>query len=88
MAIVYDGSSASSNSVLDGFSSFFNNLFSKSKPFTIAELIQGLVETDISYTLIKASLTDDFSLESSYNIVVSAEGRDSTNDYKVMSCMR
>ncbi|KAL1829083.1 hypothetical protein ACET3Z_007495 [Daucus carota] len=83
VAIVYDGSSASTNNVLDGFSSFFNNLFSRSQPFTIAEFIQGLVETDISYTLIKASLTEDFSPESSYNIVASPEGRDSTNDYKV-----
>ncbi|KAK1357222.1 protein plastid transcriptionally active 16, chloroplastic [Heracleum sosnowskyi] len=51
---------------------------------TIAELIQGLVETDISYTLIKAKLTEDYLLESSYNVVVSAEASgDSTNDYKV-----
>ncbi|KAL1827527.1 hypothetical protein DCAR_0206680 [Daucus carota subsp. sativus] len=84
VTIVYDGSSASTNNVLDGISSFFNNLFSRSQPLTIAEFIQGLVETDVSYTLIKAKLTEDYLLESSYNVVVSAEGIDgSTNDYKV-----
>lgn len=84
VAIVCDGSSVSTNNVLDGISSFFNNLFSRSQPLTIAEFIQGLVETDISYTLIKAKLTEDYLLESSYNVVVSAEGNgDSTNDYKV-----
>lgn len=89
VAIVCDGSSIATNNVLDGISSFFNNLFSRSQPLTIAEFIQGLVETDISYTLIKAKLTEDYLLESSYNVVVSAEGSgDSTNDYKVMSCMR
>ncbi|KAL8089622.1 hypothetical protein AgCh_039193 [Apium graveolens] len=85
VAIVYDGSSSvSTNNVLDGISSFFNNLFSKSQSLTMAEFIQGLVKTDISYTLIKAKLTEDYLLESSYNVVVSAEGSgDSTNDYKV-----
>ena len=85
MAIIYDGSSVSTNNVLDGITSFFNNLFSKSKPLTITEFLQRVVaDTDICYTLIKSNLTEDFSPESSYNIVVSAERGASTNDYKVM----
>ncbi|XP_060175084.1 protein PLASTID TRANSCRIPTIONALLY ACTIVE 16, chloroplastic [Lycium barbarum] len=76
VAIVYDESSpvGSTYNVLDGITSFFNNLFSKSQPLTITEFLQKIVETDLSYTLIKTSLTDDFSPESSYKIVVSAEG--------------
>ncbi|CAJ2678909.1 unnamed protein product [Trifolium pratense] len=42
-----------------------------------------VVETDVKYTLIKTSLTDDFSPESSYNVVVLAEGSTGSNDYKV-----
>ncbi|KAL0389091.1 UNVERIFIED_CONTAM: protein PLASTID TRANSCRIPTIONALLY ACTIVE 16, chloroplastic [Sesamum calycinum] len=85
VAIVYDGSSAISSTynVLDGISSFFNNLFSRSQPLTIAEFLQKVVETDVSYTLIKTSLTEDFSPESSYNLVVAAEGNAGANDYKV-----
>ncbi|KAL0435011.1 UNVERIFIED_CONTAM: protein PLASTID TRANSCRIPTIONALLY ACTIVE 16, chloroplastic [Sesamum radiatum] len=86
VAIVYDGSSAISSTynVLDGISSFFNNLFSRSQPLTIAEFLQKVVETDVSYTLIKTSLTEDFSPESSYNLVVTAEGNAGANDYKVI----
>lgn len=85
VAIIYDGSPAvTTNNVLDGISSFFNNLFSKSQPLTMKEFLDSLVETDIRYTLIKTKLTDDFSPESSYNIVVSAEGSVGANDYKVM----
>lgn len=85
VAIVYDESfgNASTYNVLDGITSFFNNLFSKSQPLTIAEFLQNVVKTDISYTLIKTKLTEDFSPESSYNLVVSAEGS-GANDYKVM----
>ncbi|KAJ6755327.1 PROTEIN PLASTID TRANSCRIPTIONALLY ACTIVE 16 CHLOROPLASTIC [Salix purpurea] len=42
-----------------------------------------VVETDVRYTLIKTSLTEDFSPESSYNLVVSAERSTETDDYKV-----
>lgn len=86
VAIVYDESSSigSTYNVLDGITSFFNNLFSKSQPLTISEFLQKIVETDVSYTLIKTSLTEDFSPESSYNIVVSAEGSAGENAYKVM----
>ncbi|PIN05289.1 putative dehydrogenase [Handroanthus impetiginosus] len=86
VAIVYDGSSANASTynVLDGITSFFNNLFANSQPLTIAEFLQNVVETDVSYTLIKTKLTEDFSPESSYNLVVSAEGSAAAaNDYKV-----
>lgn len=42
------------------------------------------IATDVKYTLIKTKLTDDYSLESSYNVVVNAEGITAENDYKVM----
>lgn len=86
MAIIYDGSvgSSSTYNVLDGISSFFNNLLSRSQPLTVAEFLQKVIETDVSYTFIKTSLTEDFSPEKSYNVVVSAERSASVNDYKVM----
>ncbi|XP_059660798.1 protein PLASTID TRANSCRIPTIONALLY ACTIVE 16, chloroplastic [Cornus florida] len=85
VAIVYDGSimTASTYNVIDGISTFFGNLFSRSQPLTMIEFLQKVVETDVSYTLIKTRLTEDFSPESSYNVVVSAEGSVATNDYKV-----
>lgn len=85
VAIIYDGNAASASTynVLDGITSFFNNLFSQSQ-VTIPEFLQKVVETDVGYTLIKTSLTEDFSPESSYNVVVSAEGSTGANDYKVM----
>ncbi|KAI9117249.1 hypothetical protein K1719_011476 [Acacia pycnantha] len=85
VAIIYDGNTSGSSTynVLDGISSFFNNLFSRSQPLSIPELLQKVIETDVSYTFIKTSLTDDFSPESSYNVVVSGEGSAATNDYKV-----
>ncbi|KAJ8553085.1 hypothetical protein K7X08_020478 [Anisodus acutangulus] len=85
VAIVYDESSSvgSTYNVLDGITSFFNNLFSKSQALTITEFLQKIVETDLCYTLIKTSLTEDFSPESSYKIVVSAEGSASADAYKV-----
>lgn len=86
VAIIYDGSvgSSSTYNVLDGISSFFNNLLSRSQPLTVAEFLQKVIETDVSYTFIKTSLTEDFSPEKSYNVVVSAERSASVNDYKVM----
>ncbi|KAJ9146701.1 hypothetical protein P3X46_028934 [Hevea brasiliensis] len=85
VAIIYDSNAAgaSTYNVLDGFTSFFNNLFSQSQPLSIPEFLQKVIETDVSYTFIKTSLTEDFSPESSYNVVVSAEGRTGSNDYKV-----
>ncbi|GMH12736.1 hypothetical protein Nepgr_014577 [Nepenthes gracilis] len=85
VAIIYDESvvAASTYNVLDGISSFFSNLFSKSQPLTLPEFLQKVVETDVRYTLVKTRLTDDFLPESSYNVVVAAEGNGGANDYKV-----
>lgn len=87
ITIIYDGAPpdfTSTNNVLDGISSFFNNLFAKSQLLTLKEFIDGLITTDINYTLIKTKLTDDYASESSYNFVVTAEGITRENDYKVM----
>ncbi|XP_042476864.1 protein PLASTID TRANSCRIPTIONALLY ACTIVE 16, chloroplastic [Macadamia integrifolia] len=88
VAIVYDSRSQSGPSstynVLDGISSFFGNLFSpQSQPLTVAEFLQEVIQTDVGYTLIKTSLTEDFSPQSSYNVVVSPEGNSSAADFKV-----
>ncbi|KZV43894.1 protein TIC 62, chloroplastic-like [Dorcoceras hygrometricum] len=86
VTIIYDGSPsvASTYNVLDGITSFFSNIFSRTQPLTIVELLQEVVETNFNYTLIKTKLTEDFSPESSYNVVFSTEGRATgPNDYKV-----
>ncbi|KAE9620473.1 putative NAD(P)-binding domain-containing protein [Lupinus albus] len=85
VAVIYDDNTtaSSTNNVVDGITSFFNNLFSKSQPLTIKEFLQNVIETDLAYTFIKTSLTDDFSPESSYNVVVLGEGSTGENDYKV-----
>lgn len=86
VAIICDANSTSTSTynVLDGISSFFNNLFSWYQPLTLLEFLQTLIETDVNYTLIKTNLAEDFSPESSYNVVLSPEGSVGTNDYKVM----
>lgn len=86
VAIVYDANTASASTynVLDGLSSFFTNIFSRSQPLSVAEFLQKVIETSVSYTFIKTSLTDDYSPESAYNVVVSAEGSAGAIDYKVM----
>ncbi|GLT55367.1 hypothetical protein SLA2020_284970 [Shorea laevis] len=85
VAIIYDGNAAgaSTYNVLDGISTFFNNIFSRSQPLSVPEFLQKVVETDVSYTFIKTNLTEDFSPESSYNVVVSAERIAGANDFKV-----
>ncbi|KAL8154077.1 hypothetical protein V2J09_011837 [Rumex salicifolius] len=86
VAVIYDESASNSSStynVLDGITSFFNNLFAKSQPLTVQEFLQKVVETDVRYTFIKTKLADDFMPESSYNVVVAAEGGGGENDYKV-----
>ncbi|KAL5580936.1 hypothetical protein UlMin_013378 [Ulmus minor] len=85
VAIVYDGNTAgaSTYNVLDGITSFFNDLFSRSQPLSVPAFLQKVIQTDVSYTFIKTSLTDDFSPESGYNVVVSSEGSVGANDYKV-----
>ncbi|MCL7049870.1 hypothetical protein MKW94_000979 [Papaver nudicaule] len=72
VAIIYDGTSGgtSSNNVLNGISSFFNNIFSRRQSLTVAEFLEKLVQTDVNYTIIKAKLTEDYSVESSYNVVM------------------
>lgn len=86
MAIIYDRNTASSstNNVLDGFQLFFNSIFSKSQPLTISELLEKVAQTDVRYTLINTSLTEDFLPDSAYNVVVAAERSAGANDYKVM----
>lgn len=86
VAVIYDDSSAgtSTYNVLDGITSFFNNIFSRSQPLTVQEFLQKVIETDVKYTFIKTSLTDDYTPESSYNVVVVGEESTSANDYKVM----
>ncbi|KAI7749383.1 hypothetical protein M8C21_027617 [Ambrosia artemisiifolia] len=84
--IIYETSPpsfTSTNNVLDGISMFFNNLFSNTQPLTFKEFVDGLIATDVNYTLIKTRMTDDNASESSYNFVVSAEGITRENDYKV-----
>lgn len=86
VAIIYDTAPqafSSTNNVLDGLSTFFNNLFTKSQPLTLKEFLDGLIATDVNYTLIKTKLTEDYGSESSYNVVVNAEGITTENDYKV-----
>ncbi|PPR82577.1 hypothetical protein GOBAR_AA38138 [Gossypium barbadense] len=72
VAIVYDGNpgNGSTYNVLDGITSFFSNLFSQSQPLSLSEFLQKIIETDVSYTFFKTTLTDDYSEESSYNVVV------------------
>lgn len=83
VAVVYDSSGttfsgpSSTYNVLDGITSFFSNfssLFTRSQPLGISKFLLKVVETDVSYTLIKAALTEDYSDENSHGIVVSKEG--------------
>ena len=79
VAVVYNSgpggfSGQSTYNVLDGISSFFSNLFARSQPLTLGEFLSKVAELDVSYTLIKAAFTEDYSDESSYGLVVSEEG--------------
>ncbi|KAL6619484.1 hypothetical protein ACP70R_031760 [Stipagrostis hirtigluma subsp. patula] len=80
VVVVYDegvsglGGGASTYNVIDGFTSFFSNLFSGVQTLTLSEFLAKVVETDVRYTLVKASLTDDYSPESSYALVLAKEG--------------
>ncbi|KAK1320451.1 hypothetical protein QJS10_CPA03g01694 [Acorus calamus] len=56
------------------------------RPLTLTEFLKKVVEADVSYTLIKTKLTEDFSPEGSYGIVVSPEGSaaaTNADDFKV-----
>ncbi|KAK8641435.1 hypothetical protein V6N13_010840 [Hibiscus sabdariffa] len=85
VVIVYDGNpaGASTYNVLDGITSFFNNLFSQSQPLSLSEFLQKVIETDVSYTFLKTTLAEEYFVKESYNVVVSAEGSIGANDYKV-----
>lgn len=73
-----DPSGESTYNVLDGFTSFFSNLFSRVQSLPLNEFLAKVVETDVRYTLIKTSLTDDYSPESTYGLVLAKEGASST----------
>ncbi|GAB2274409.1 hypothetical protein Dimus_009175 [Dionaea muscipula] len=86
VSIIYDDSTPTGfgyNKVFDGISSFFNNLFSKRQPVSVSDFLQKVVETNVRYTFIRTRLSDDAVPESSYNLVVAAEGSTGSNDYKV-----
>ncbi|XP_026663725.1 protein PLASTID TRANSCRIPTIONALLY ACTIVE 16, chloroplastic [Phoenix dactylifera] len=78
VAVVYDSatgiSGPSTYDVLDGITSFFSNLFARSQQLTLGEFLSKVAETDVSYTLIKTCLTEDYAAESSHALVVSKEG--------------
>ncbi|PWA64606.1 NAD(P)-binding domain-containing protein [Artemisia annua] len=68
IAIFYDTAPptfTSTNIVLDGISSFFNNLFAKSQWLPFKDFLDGFIEMDLQYTL---------TAEGSYNFVPTVEG--------------
>lgn len=79
VVVVYDEGvdGGSTNNVLDGFTSFFSNLFSRVQTMSLSDFLAKVVETDVKYTLVKALLTDDYSPESSYPLVLDKEGASS-----------
>ncbi|OQU77706.1 protein plastid transcriptionally active 16, chloroplastic isoform X2 [Sorghum bicolor] len=81
VVVVYDvdgasglGGGGSTYNVLDGFTSFFSNLFSRVQTLTLSQFLAKVVETDVRYTLLKASLTDDYTPENSYALLLAKEG--------------
>nr|CAB3480587.1 unnamed protein product [Digitaria exilis] len=76
VVVVYDegAGSGSTYNVLDGFTSFFNYIFSRVQTLTLSQFLAKVVETNVNYTLVKASLTEDYSPESSYALVLAKEG--------------
>jgi len=83
VVVVYDvegasglggGGGGSTYNVLDGFTSFFSNLFSRVQTLTLSQFLAKVVETDVRYTLLKASFTDDYTPENSYALVLAKEG--------------
>lgn len=80
VVVVYDegvsglGGGGSTYNVLDGFTSFFSNLFSRVQTLTLSQFLAKMVETDVRYTVVKASLTDDYSPENSYALILAKEG--------------
>lgn len=80
VVVVYDegvGGGVSTNNVLDGFTSFFSSLFSRVQTMSLSDFLAKVVETDVKYTVVKGLLTDDYSPESSYPLVLDKEGASS-----------
>jgi Zn-dependent membrane protease YugP len=52
--------------------------------------LSKVVETDVNYTIVKASLTDDYNPESSYSLVLAKENSSTTSSTEtgkvVQSC--
>lgn len=91
VAVVYNAAPVgfpvqSTGNVLDGITSFFSNLFAQGQSLTLGGLLRKMAELDVSYTLIKAALTDDYAAKSSYALAVAEEGKASgatTVEFKV-----
>lgn len=92
VVVVYDegaasgglGGGGSTYNVLDGFTSFFSNLFSREQALTLSQFLAKVAETDVRYTLVKASLTDDYTPESYYaQLVLTKEGVSPSDTGKV-----
>lgn len=97
VVVIYDSAAGSpepsTNNVLDGLTSFFNNIFSPAKPsLTVGQFLEKVAkETEVSYTLVKASLADDYTAEQvePRGLVVAGEGAGTAagagtaGDYKV-----
>lgn len=59
IVVVYEpGSGAGDDNPLTGLASFFSGLFSKPAAASISDLLNQVVDSDMSYTLLKTSLTD------------------------------
>ncbi|CAA6661728.1 unnamed protein product [Spirodela intermedia] len=97
VVVIYDAAAGSpepsTNNVLDGITSFFSNIFSPAKPsLTVGQFLEKVAkETEVSYTLVKASLADDIAAEQvePRGLVVAGEGTGAAagagtaGDYKV-----
>ncbi|KAK8953022.1 hypothetical protein KSP40_PGU002610 [Platanthera guangdongensis] len=88
LAVVYDSRSGSglgqsANNVLDGITAFFSNIFAP-RPLRLADLLANIVETDgVAYTVVKATLTDDYAPESSHALVLDKETISTGSNSKV-----
>ncbi|KAI5064685.1 hypothetical protein GOP47_0019380 [Adiantum capillus-veneris] len=77
LVVVYEpGAGAGDENPLAGLASFFTELFSKPVAVSISDLLNQIVDSDMSYTLLKSSLTDgvDDVSPDTPNIVVRKEG--------------
>ncbi|GLJ41489.1 hypothetical protein SUGI_0858630 [Cryptomeria japonica] len=78
VVVVYESQGVSPN-VLDGISSFFTNIFGKSE-ISLPELIDKIVEMNMSYTILKASSVDEFASNNDNNLVLKTEGKEDIKD--------